>query len=188
MRFFDRVRESFHYGRYGKAMELIGSFRGGRLLDIGCGRPCESMGDFSFTSYAGGGVGADICRCGPPPPGCLFVKCDVLALPFRGGCFDVVAAMELLEHVEDLDLALQEIRRILSDGGIFVVSTPSNNLLWRALWFVWVRTFGRMWFGTHKTNLGSDEWLRRLGEHFRVTGVRRHWNIDLIVRMDKEKS
>jgi SAM-dependent methyltransferase len=180
--FFDRLRESFHFGRYRKVKELIGR-PAGTLLDIGCGRPCDSMGDFAFLGYLGGGIGADLKKCPRPPSGCLFVESDMLALPFRPGAFDVIVAMEVIEHIKDIDGALKSVAGALAVGGTFVATTPANNLAWRAVWFVWVRTFGGMWHDAHKTNLTQEEWVRRLGEHFEVVEVRRHWLIDLVIKM-----
>jgi len=178
------MREAFHRGRYGKVTGLLDGY-GGILLDIGCGRPCESMGDYSFIEYAGGGVGCDLRRCGRPPKGCLFAVSDVLALPFRDGCFDRIVALEVLEHVADAGCALESVSRALKPGGILVVSTPANNFLWKAVWSVWVRTVGRMWLDTHKTELGAAGWLRLFSGRFEVLEARTHWGIDLVVKMRK---
>jgi len=180
-KFFDRVRESYHTGRYRKVKELVGG-RKRDLLDIGCGRPCDSMEDGSFIRYVGYGIGVDTKDCSP---GFDFRKCDILDLPFPDKSFDVVVAMEVLEHVDDVDLALKNISRVLRDDGVFIMSTPNNNLLWRTVWFFWVRTVGRMWNGTHETNLKKGEWLALLGKYFAVEASQTHWHVDLIVKMTK---
>ncbi|MGL5405769.1 MAG: class I SAM-dependent methyltransferase [Propionibacteriaceae bacterium] len=44
-------------------------------------------------------------------------------LPFGDGVFDVISATWMLYHVEDLDVALAEVRRVLRPGGTFVATT-----------------------------------------------------------------
>lgn len=48
------------------------------------------------------------------------------ALDFPDDHFDVVTAIEVLEHIVDLDRALDEIRRVLRPGGAFLVSCPNR--------------------------------------------------------------
>jgi len=48
------------------------------------------------------------------------------SLPFPDDHFDVVSAIEVIEHIVDLDRALDEIRRVLRPGGAFLVSCPNR--------------------------------------------------------------
>jgi SAM-dependent methyltransferase len=49
---------------------------------------------------------------------------DARAIPFRGGVFDLVLCVHLLEHVADDRRAMREMHRVLKDGGVAVVSVP----------------------------------------------------------------
>lgn len=51
---------------------------------------------------------------------------DVQALSFSDNSFDVYVSCEVLEHVPDLDKALNEAARILRPGGLFVGTVPFN--------------------------------------------------------------
>jgi ubiquinone/menaquinone biosynthesis C-methylase UbiE len=53
-----------------------------------------------------------------------FVLGDLYRLPFEDGCFDAVAASEILEHLDRPPEALAEIARVLRPGGYLVVSSP----------------------------------------------------------------
>jgi SAM-dependent methyltransferase len=44
---------------------------------------------------------------------------------YPGGCFDVVVATELLEHVDDPESLVREIARVLRPGGLFWATTPN---------------------------------------------------------------
>lgn len=45
-------------------------------------------------------------------------------LPFRDGCFAVVGAYDVVEHVQDLVALVTEVHRVLRPGGVFRVTTP----------------------------------------------------------------
>lgn len=49
---------------------------------------------------------------------------DVLGLPFEDGSFDTVISTQVLEHVEKPWIMIGEIRRVLKNGGICVLSCP----------------------------------------------------------------
>jgi ubiquinone/menaquinone biosynthesis C-methylase UbiE len=46
-------------------------------------------------------------------------------LPFRDGAFDLVTANMVVEHLRDAREILQEIRRVLKPGGLFIFHTPN---------------------------------------------------------------
>ena len=52
------------------------------------------------------------------------MKGDILALPFSDNYFDIVVALEVLEHTVDLPRAAKELNRVLKPGGILIISTP----------------------------------------------------------------
>lgn len=58
------------------------------------------------------------------------VLADARMLPFRGGSFDLVASLATLHHLDDVEGALREARRVLREGGYLVVSewTPGSRL------------------------------------------------------------
>ncbi len=49
------------------------------------------------------------------------------ALPFKSGVFDVVSANMVVEHLEQPDLVLREIHRVLRPGGHFLFHTPNRR-------------------------------------------------------------
>jgi 2-polyprenyl-6-hydroxyphenyl methylase/3-demethylubiquinone-9 3-methyltransferase len=70
-----------------------------------------------------------------------YVRGDALHLPFGDGAFDVVCAMDFLEHVEEPDRAIAEAARVLAPGGLFFFHTFNRNLL---SWLVVIK--GVEWF------------------------------------------
>jgi SAM-dependent methyltransferase len=55
---------------------------------------------------------------------------SALALPFADGCFDVVAAFDVVEHCEPEGTALEELARVLAPGGRLLMSVPAYQWAW----------------------------------------------------------
>jgi len=65
--------------------------------------------------------------------GINFILCDARFLPFKDHSFDTICAFEIIEHLpgyRDQAMFLHEVTRVLSTGGVFLISTP-NKLLFR---------------------------------------------------------
>ena len=54
---------------------------------------------------------------------------DAYKLPFADGTFDVLTAMDFLEHVENPDQIIKEFSRVLKSNGLFVFHTFNRNPL-----------------------------------------------------------
>jgi SAM-dependent methyltransferase len=56
----------------------------------------------------------------------------IVDLPFASQAFDLVCAMDVIEHVEDDVGALRELARVLAPGGTLVFSVPLHQSHWTA--------------------------------------------------------
>ena len=55
---------------------------------------------------------------------------DLLELPFAAETFDVVTALDVLEHLDDDTAALREFWRVLKPGGRAFIFAPAHRWLW----------------------------------------------------------
>jgi SAM-dependent methyltransferase len=58
------------------------------------------------------------------------IKGDILALDFVDDTFDLVCALDVVEHVENDQLAAKELTRVCKVGGSIVITVPSFQSLW----------------------------------------------------------
>jgi SAM-dependent methyltransferase len=78
------------------------------------------------------------------------------SLPFKTGSFDVVLALDVIEHIEDDTCALAECRRILKDDGLIIVTAPA--FMW--LWSPWDEALGHR---RRYTTLSLSETIHKAG-------------------------
>ncbi len=55
---------------------------------------------------------------------------EITALPFSDGMFDLVAAFDVIEHVEDDQQGFAELSRVLKPGGRLILSVPLHAAHW----------------------------------------------------------
>lgn len=57
-------------------------------------------------------------------------RADVASLPFKDKSFDLIAALDLLEHVKDDRQVIQELARVCQKGSWLIVTVPAFSFLW----------------------------------------------------------
>ena len=86
--------------------------------------------------------------------GIEFILADAAKLPFENDIFDIVVSFETIEHLDDQEKFLQEIKRVLRKDGLLIISTPN------VLVFPKGNTF-------HKKELTPFEFISLLSKNFR---------------------
>ncbi len=78
-------------------------------------------------------------------------------LPFKNETFDLIINVETIEHVENPEKVLVEIKRVLKKNGTAIITMDSGSLLFRIVWFIWENSTGRVWKGAHLHPFRHDE-------------------------------
>jgi SAM-dependent methyltransferase len=64
--------------------------------------------------------------------GAQVIVSQIGSLPFADGAFDLVCALDIVEHVDDDDGAMRELSRVIKPGGVLLISAPLHAALWTA--------------------------------------------------------
>jgi SAM-dependent methyltransferase len=99
-------------------------------VDIGCGSGrnmyvLESLAD-QVIGIDRSAVAVELAASHRWP----IVRADSRALPLAGSSVDLVSALDVLEHLDDDRVALDEFQRVLCPGGVLLLSVPAYRFLW----------------------------------------------------------
>jgi len=134
------VKNIFH-SRLETAMKFGSINDDSRILDIGCykgilikmirkrNKLCECYGIDNNPAFFSN---LKIEKCS-------LKVADVINMPFPDGFFDAIFALDVLEHVEDLNKAIDEINRVLKPNGFFILSGPTETLFYKFCRFLWLK-------------------------------------------------
>jgi 2-polyprenyl-3-methyl-5-hydroxy-6-metoxy-1,4-benzoquinol methylase len=156
--------------------ELIESARPKSILDIGCGEGVLTE-RWANQLEAERIVGIDL----PDPklerewaarsrPNLEFRAVRAQRLPFERNEFDLVTAIEALEHIPEAEEVVAEMARV---ARVHVLASVPREPLWRALNIArggYVRNFGNT--PGHVNHWTKREFARLLGNHGEVVAVR----------------
>lgn len=148
----DPLQRYWHKRRFEEISKLLEP-AGGRVLDIG-----SADGTFSKVIFDKTGakefIGIDVLpksvdwankHWEKEGKRMRFFVGDAHKLDFKSSSFDAVVALEVLEHVKNPAKVFTEVKRILKKGGYGVFLVPSDSLLFRIVWWLWLRFYPRGW-------------------------------------------
>ena len=136
----------------------------GHLLELGCGR-----GDLLRVAAEAGyeAEGCDLFGGNVPAcPGARLHDGFLRDLALPGASFDVVVTRNTLEHLENPEIELREIARILRPGGLLYVKVPNERYEhgWRSrMAFQQKHIFDPPWHLNHFSPPRLAQLLRRVG-------------------------
>lgn len=118
--------------KFERSVKSLNCLHGLRLLDIGCGagllcEPFTRLGaevigvDPSATNIAAARLHADNAQLS------IDYRCTTVEQMDARERFDIILAMEVVEHVADVGLFLDRCASVLKPGGVMVVSTINRN-------------------------------------------------------------
>jgi len=109
--------------------ELLVEIHGGKVLDIGCGSGqfiailMQSLGSFdSITGVDVDDVVLEEASSKFRSETFNFINASSQSLPFEENSFDFVSISKALHHVEDDGQTLDEMKRVLKQGGYFLLN------------------------------------------------------------------
>ena len=118
-----------HLHRYAFASQFV---KGKKVLDLASG---EGYGTFILSKDAQSVVGIEIdpiavshAKNTYEKDNLTFIEGSILNIPLGGEkLFDVIVCFEAIEHVKQHEVLLNEIRRLLKDDGLLIISSPDKK-------------------------------------------------------------
>jgi SAM-dependent methyltransferase len=101
-----------------------------RILDVGCGTGTMIQYLARYGQAEGIDMDADAVQFCYQRGVSQVQQVTGLPLPFPDDSFDLITALDVLEHIEDDRAMLRELHRILRPGGLFLLSVPAYRFLW----------------------------------------------------------
>ena len=103
-------------------------YRDKRILDIGCG----PRGSLEWATTTRVRVGLDPLAgayrsLGTDCHSMHYVTGRAEHIPFQTACFDIVCSLNSLDHVDDPDQVIEEVIRVVADGGMFLLITDIHS-------------------------------------------------------------
>jgi ubiquinone/menaquinone biosynthesis C-methylase UbiE len=130
IRFDSNLVYQEHLARYNFVKKFV---RDKVVLDLGCG---IGDGTHELSKYAKKVVGVELdkerLKCAFNNfinTNISYLIMDGCSLGFADNVFDVVASLEVIEHLVKQDKFLSEIKRVLKDSGIVIISTPNKEVV-----------------------------------------------------------
>jgi 2-polyprenyl-3-methyl-5-hydroxy-6-metoxy-1,4-benzoquinol methylase len=121
--------ENYWFRRHEAAyLHLVGEIDGGSLVEVGAG---EGYGAAIFASTGASVLAIDydelsIGHLAASYPSVSAVRGNLAALPVRTRSVDIVASLQVIEHVWDHPQFISECARVLRPGGSLIVTTPNR--------------------------------------------------------------
>jgi ubiquinone/menaquinone biosynthesis C-methylase UbiE len=121
-----------HNRRIGIVRELIQAYKVRSILEVGSGDGyiLKAIEDLNVSLTGIEISETRIERARALVPSAEIIQGDAREMPFESKSFDLVVCSEVLEHVPDPELAIEEIRRVLRPGGFAIITVP-NEVNWQ---------------------------------------------------------
>jgi SAM-dependent methyltransferase len=104
-----------------------------RILDVGCGTGANAevlaAGERFVVGLDASAIPLELTASETRRP-CTRLQADAGQLPFPDAMFDLVAALDVLEHMDDDVGATHELARVLKPAGVLIVFVPALRALW----------------------------------------------------------
>lgn len=107
--------------RLQRIQNIASIFKGGSLLDVGCGtKPYEPL--FKVDSYIGLDIVSGFHEKDVKLANVYYY--DGKKFPFSDEMFDYIISIQVLEHVFEQEQFLEEMRRVLKPNGLLFITVP----------------------------------------------------------------
>lgn len=143
----------WHNHKIRLAKKILANLKFNNCLDVGCasGHMISKISYFyPKAKYTGVDIHDKAIKYAKKKyPRIEFKIASADKLPFKDNTFELILFYETIEHVENPNKCLKEIKRVIKKNGTLILTMDSGSLLFRMVWFIWEKTKGKIWQGAH---------------------------------------
>jgi SAM-dependent methyltransferase len=110
--------------------EISREFKRPNILDVGCGTGINFCVLAKYGDTISSDASEEALRFSKSRGIDGLVRSHLESLPFEASSFDLVTALDVLEHIGDDLRALDELLRVTREGGVLVITVPAYGFLW----------------------------------------------------------
>lgn len=120
-------------------------------------------------------------------PQLTFILADGHKLPLKANSQELVLCNEVLEHVVDPVVVLEEIKRVMSSNGSAIIEMDSGNWMFQASWYWWTHMRHGVWEDAHIQVFNAKKLEKTiLNAGFRIT-KKKFFNFGMAVAFQVKK-
>ncbi len=167
--------ERYLVNRYHKTLkEILLSIDPHKILDIGCGEGfiTNQLRLITSKEVIGMEIGKEVLlKAIKAYPNISFIQGSTYKIPFDDNSFELITALELLEHLEESKTAIRDMKRVCSKW--LILSIPLEPL-WSVLNIVRFKYLGS--FGNtpgHINKWSLKAFLAILGDDFEIIAIKK---------------
>lgn len=110
--------------------KMVGNKQDKQILDVGCGPGGTSSHFLEFGKVIGmdSSISA-IKHALKKRLDDVFIS-TIDSQPIQGEIFDIITALDVIEHIKDDSKALIELKRIMKKDGVIIITVPAFQFLW----------------------------------------------------------
>jgi len=151
------------------------------ILEVGCGVGYGANFISSDFKVVGLDISKDALREARKYKHIHWILGDGTSLPFKDESFDAVISLQVIEHIKKREVFayLNEIKRVLKRGGIFILTTPNRDLR--------LYPFQKPWNPFHEHEYSENELKRILKRVFPVSYVKGIGAVEELRKIEKDR-
>ena len=101
-----------------------------KILNVGAALGASTIMLQEFGTVTSLEYNKECCDFVKKELGMDFINGSITELPFEDNKFDLVCAFDVVEHVQDDTLAIQELHRVCKPGGYTFTTVPTFKFMW----------------------------------------------------------
>lgn len=109
---------------------LVKSVKNSKILDVGCGTGGTSNAFLKFGYLVGTDLSIAALKLATKKGFTNILKSSLTNIPLKDETFDIITALDVIEHMENDHSVLLELNRLVKLNGYVIITVPAFQFLW----------------------------------------------------------